>query len=72
MAKKSKEKSRKDYNYYTLNVPNELRNLYSAYIEKYPNLGFKNVSQYLLHILQSKAEKIIKNNPDLKQIKDID
>lgn len=72
MAKKSHKKTRKDYDYYTLNIPNELRILYKAYIAKYPNLGFKNVSQYLLHILQSKAEKIIKNNPDLKKIKNLD
>lgn len=65
------KKSRKDYDYYSLNIPNELRILYEAYISKHPNLGFKNVSQYLLHILQGKAEKILKENPDLKKIEEI-
>lgn len=68
MAKKTKKKTRKDYDYYTMNIPNELRILYEAYIAKYPNLGYKNVSQYLLHILQARAEEIIKTNPDLKKI----
>ncbi len=72
MAKKADKKTRKDYEYYTLNIPIELRILYEGYIAKYPNLGFKNVSQYLLHILQSKAEKIIKNNPELKKVNNLD
>lgn len=65
------KKTRKDYDYYTMNIPNELRILFEAYINKHPNLGFKSVSQYLLHILQIKAEEIIKDNPDLKKIKEI-
>ena len=65
------KKSRKDYDYYSLNIPNELRILYEAYISKYPNLGFKNVSQYLLHILQRKAEEIVQENQDLKKIEEI-
>jgi len=65
------KKSRKDYDYYSLNIPTELRILYEAYISKNPNLGFKNVSQYLLHILQGKAEEILKENPDLKKIEEI-
>jgi hypothetical protein len=65
------KKSRKDYDYYSLNIPNELRIFYEAFISKHPNLGFKNVSQYLLHILQGKAEEILKDNPDLKKIEQI-
>ena len=65
------KKTRKDYDYYTMNIPNELRILFEAYINQHPNLGFKNVSQYLLHILQMKAEEIIKDNPDLKKIEEI-
>ena len=62
------KKTRKDYDYYTLNIPNELRILFEAYLVKNPNLGFKSVSQYLLHVLQGKAEEIIQNNPKLKRI----
>ena len=71
MSKKTHKKSRKDYNYYTMNIPNELRILYEAYIAKFPNLGFKNVSQYILHILQMKAEEIMQKNPDLNKIEEI-
>lgn len=71
MSKKTYKKTRKDYDYYTMNIPNELRILYEAYITKYPNLGFKNVSQYILHVLQLKAENIIQKNPDLNKIEEI-
>ena len=62
------KKTRKDYDYYTLNIPNELRILFKAFLVKNPNLGFKSVSQYLLHVLQGKAEEIIQDNPKLKKI----
>jgi len=65
------KKPRKDYDYYTLNIPNELRILFEAYIAKFPNLGFKSISQYLLHVLQMRAEEIIKSNPDLSKIEEI-
>lgn len=65
------KKTRKDYDYYTMNIPNELRILYEAYIAKNPNLGFKNVSQYLLHVLQVRAEDIIKEDPELRKIEQI-
>ena len=62
------KKTRKDYDYYTLNIPNELRILYEAFLAENPNLGFKNVSQYLLHVIQGRAEEIIRDNPKLKKI----
>lgn len=65
------KKSRKDYDYYTMNFPNELRILFEAYIRKFPNLGYKNVSQFVLTLLQNKAEKIIKENLDLAKIEEI-
>jgi len=71
MSKKPQKKTRKDYDYYTMNIPNELRILFEAYIGKFPNLGFKNVSQYILHILQMKAEEIIQKNLDLNKIEEI-
>ena len=64
-------KTRKDYDYYTMNIPNELRIFFEAFIAKYPNLGFKNVSQYLLHVLQVRAEEIMRENPDMKKIEEI-
>ena len=62
------KKSRKDYDYYTLNIPKELRILFEAFLVENPNLGFKNVSQYLLHVIQGRAEEIIQDNPKLKKI----
>ena len=57
--------------YFNLSVPNDLRLLYEAYIKKYKNLGFKNVSSFMIKILQDKAQDLIKDNPELKQIKKI-
>ena len=71
MAKKPQKKTRKDYDYYTMNIPNGLRILFEAYIAKFPNFGFKSVSQYILHLLQMKAEEIIQKNPDLNKIEEI-
>ena len=65
------KKTRKDYDYYNLNIPNELRILFEAYLLNHPNLGFKSVSQYLLHVLQNKAEDLLRVNPDLKKITNI-
>ena len=65
------KKNRKDYDYYTMNFPNELRILFEAYIRKFPNLGYKNVSQFVLTLLQIEAKKIITDNPDLAKIKEI-
>lgn len=62
------KKTRKDYDYYTLNIPNELRILFEAFLVNNPNLGFKSVSQYLLHVLQERAEEIIHDNPQLRKI----
>lgn len=66
-----KKKTRKDYDYYTMNFSNELRILFEAYIKKYPNLGYKNVSQFVLHLVQKKAEEIMNDNPDLRKIEEI-
>lgn len=68
---KMSKKDRKDYDYYTMNFPNELRMLFEAYIRKFPNLGYKNVSQFVLTLLQTEARKIISENPDLAKIKEI-
>lgn len=65
------KKARKDYDYYTLNIPNELRILFEGFVIKNPNLGFKSVSQYLLHVLQGRAEEIIHDNPELKRIENL-
>jgi hypothetical protein len=68
---KMTKKTRKDYDYYTMNFSNELRILFEAYIRKYPNLGYKNVSQFVLHLVQKRAEEIMKDNPDLRKIEEI-
>ena len=65
------EKEDEDYIYYNMSVPNELRLLFELYIRKYRNLGYKKVSQFILNILQTKAEEINKENPDLREIKEI-
>jgi len=62
----AKKKTSKDYEYYTMKLPIKLRHLFERYIKKYDSLGFKNVSQFALHILQKEAEKIIIDNPDLE------
>lgn len=61
----AKKKTRKDYDYYTMNFPNELRFLFEAYIMKYKSLGFKNVSQFALHLLQEEAKKIMISDPEI-------
>ena len=69
----AKKKNQKDYDYYTMKIPNSLRDLFRRYIEKYESLGFKKVSQFALHILQKEAEKILIDNPDIeKKAKDLD
>ena len=53
------------YNYYTMKIPGDLRELFDKYIKKYKTLGYRNVSQYLLHIIQEEAKRILKEDPDL-------
>ena len=65
------KKTYKDYDYYTMNFPNNMRFLFELYIRKFSNLGYNNVSQFVLHLLQQKAEEILKENPDLREIKEI-
>ena len=67
----TKKKTRKDYEYYTVSIPNSLRILFKAYIDKYPQLGFKNVSSFVHHILKEEGRKIISENPDLERIEEI-
>lgn len=45
---------------YTMKIPAELKKLFQEYIDKNPDLGFRKVSQFALHILQEKAIKIKK------------
>lgn len=47
------------------------RIVFELYIRKYRHLGYKNVSSFVLNILQQKAEEIIKENPDLREIKEL-
>jgi len=45
---------------YTMKIPAELKKLFQEYIDKNPDLGFRKVSQFALHILQEKAIEIKK------------
>jgi len=45
---------------YTMKMPAELKKLFQEYIDKNPDLGFRKVSQFALHILQEKAIEIKK------------
>lgn len=62
----NKKKTSKDYDYYTMKLPKKLSNLFEKYIRKHETLGFKNVSQFALHILQKEAIEILKEDPDLE------
>lgn len=64
-------KKREDYTYYSVSIRNELRIFFEAYIRKYPNLGYKNVSSFITYLLQQKAEELVKDNPDLAKIEKI-
>lgn len=64
-------KKRVDYTYYNVSIRNELRIFFEAYIRKYPNLGYKNVSSFITFLLQQKAEELVKDNPDLGKIEEI-
>ena len=68
---KMARKTREDYKYYSVSIRNELRIFFEAYIRKYPNLGFKNVSSFITFLLQQKAEELVKDNPDLAKIEEI-
>jgi len=68
---KMARKKREDYSYYNVSIRNELRIFFEAYIRKYPNLGYKNVSSFITTLLQQKAEELVKNNPDLAKIEEI-
>ncbi|KKM86917.1 hypothetical protein LCGC14_1274110 [marine sediment metagenome] len=64
-------KTREDYTYYNVSIRNELRIFFEAYIRKYPNLGYKNVSSFITTLLQKKAEELVKDNSDLAKIEEI-
>ena len=68
---KMARKTREDYKYYSVSIRNELRIFFEAYIRKYPNLGYKNVSSFITFLLQQKAEELVKDNPDLAKIEEI-
>jgi len=56
---------------YTLKVPNDLRELFEKYIEKFPNLGYKKISKFIIHLLEKEATKIVKTHPELDYYKDV-
>ena len=50
---------------YSLKIPNNLRNLFKRYIEEFHGLGYINVAQYIIHILQEDAKRILAKHPEL-------
>ena len=49
-------KGSEDSEYDTMKLPIRLSQLFERYIHKYESLGFKNCSQFALHILQKKRQ----------------
>ncbi|UCC20412.1 MAG: hypothetical protein JSV62_03745 [Promethearchaeota archaeon] len=45
---------------YSMKIPKKLKDLFQAYIDKNPGLGFTKVSQFILFTLQEKAVQIKK------------
>jgi len=43
---------------YTMKLPHELVDFLEDYIKKNPQLGYRKVSQYILHIIQDHAKKL--------------
>ena len=62
------KKTRKDYKYYNLSVPEDIRIFYEKYLELNPNLPYNLVSQVLLNIIKEKMRKLAKKHPELRQL----
>ena len=43
-----------------MKIPRELADFFEEYIEKNPKLGYRKISQIILHILQNKARELMK------------
>lgn len=44
---------------YNLKVPQKLVEFFQEYVEENPELGYKFVSQYMLHLLQEEARRLL-------------
>ena len=45
---------------YNMKIPRELADFFERYIKKNPQLGYRKISQIILHILQNKAKDLMK------------
>ena len=52
---------------YNTKIPRKLADLFQEYIEKNPQLGFNKVSQYILHVLQKDAERILESGLEARK-----
>jgi len=44
---------------YNMKIPRELADLFQRYINEHEELGFRKVSEFVLHILREEAKKLI-------------
>ena len=44
---------------YNMKIPRELADLFQRYINEHEELGFRKISQFVLHILREEAKKLI-------------
>ena len=54
---------------YNTKIPRKLADLFQEYINKNPQLGFNKVSQYILHILQENARKLLESGLEVRKEK---
>jgi len=48
--------------YYSMKIPKELADLFEEFITKNRNLGYRTISQYILHVLQDHAKDIVRRD----------
>ena len=55
---------------YTMKIPQELADFFQKYIDNHKELGYKFVSQYVLHVLQDHAKILLNINTISKEKKE--
>lgn len=48
---------------YTMKIPQELADFFEKYIGEHRELGYKFISQYVLHVLQDHAKNLLNLSP---------
>lgn len=54
---------------YNMKIPQDLANFFQKYIDTHKELGYKFVSQYVLHILQDHAKELLTLEDKIKKEK---